>query len=440
MARFEASNIFLLVVVTGAALAWAAGRESADVPAYVFTAAPRYEPQAWLAGRDRFPAGAAVTLASGRSLRPLAPGFLASADPAVGFGGRTVLFAGRRTASERWRVWEVALDGGAPRAITSGNSDCIRPLYLPGGRIAYTSLRQDGSEIAVSPAAGGMPARLTFAPGRYLAADVLRDGRILFESAGELFTVYPDGTGVESLRCDHGPVRSAARQVASGDVIFSVGSRLARFRSALASQADVAQPEGEIAGPVAEIEAGKWIVSLRRKPSDPFRLILWTEAGGSVSELQLPKGMNAVQPAAVAPRTPPRDFPSALVPTRKNGNLLCLNARDSKTPVPEGARAVRVYTRSNGNEPLLLGQADVERDGSFYVEVPADRPIRLELVDASGKPVRAEKNWFWMRPSEQRICVGCHVGPERSPENKVPEVLLRSTVPAKLLGHMGSTR
>jgi hypothetical protein len=75
----------------------------------------------------------------------------------------------------------------------------------------------------------------------------------------------------------------------------------------------------------------------------------------------------------------------------------------------------------------------MERDGSFYIQVPADRPIRLELVDAAGHVVQAEHNWFWMRPSEQRICVGCHAGPERAPENKVPDILLKTIVPLKML-------
>jgi hypothetical protein len=64
----------------------------------------------------------------------------------------------------------------------------------------------------------------------------------------------------------------------------------------------------------------------------------------------------------------------------------------------------------------------------------------MELLDASGRSVRAEQDWFWMRPSEQRICVGCHAGPERAPENKLPEVLLHSTVPVKMLGDAGRTQ
>ena len=54
---------------------------------------------------------------------------------------------------------------------------------------------------------------LTYMPASAIPADVLADGRILFEAAyplgsgntPELFLVYSDGSGVESYRCDHGP-------------------------------------------------------------------------------------------------------------------------------------------------------------------------------------------------------------------------------------------
>jgi hypothetical protein len=94
---------------------------------------------------------------------------------------------------------------------------------------------------------------------------------------------------------------------------------------------------------------------------------------------------------------------------------------------------VRAYTQGADGKAALLGQTEVEGDGSFYIQVPADKPLRMELVDGSGKTVQAEHGWFWMRPSEQRICVGCHTGPERAPENKVPEILLRTIVPVKML-------
>jgi hypothetical protein len=81
-----------------------------------------------------------------------------------------------------------------------------------------------------------------------------------------------------------------------------------------------------------------------------------------------------------------------------------------------------------------LGQAPVESDGSFFVKTPADRPIRFALLDTNGKVLRQEHGWFWARRGEQRICVGCHTGPERAPENRVPAVLLRSTTAADVTG------
>ena len=88
----------------------------------------------------------------------------------------------------------------------------------------------------------------------------------------------------------------------------------------------------------------------------------------------------------------------------------------------------------------MLGQTPLAADGSFYVEVPADRPIRMELLDAAGARLRSEERWFWMRPSEQRICVGCHAGPERAPENKVPEILNQILTPVKMLGDHGQSQ
>ena len=81
-----------------------------------------------------------------------------------------------------------------------------------------------------------------------------------------------------------------------------------------------------------------------------------------------------------------------------------------------------------------MGTAPVEADGSFFVKAPADRPIRFALLDAKGAVLRQEQGWFWIRGGEQRICVGCHAGPERASENRVPAVLLRTTTPVDLTG------
>jgi hypothetical protein len=399
--------------------------------AYIFTTTPRYEAKAWLGGGDRFPLGAHLLAVERGTLRQLAPEFYAAADASVSYDAARVLFSGKPSASEHWQVWEIDLQGGPPRQITNCDSDCVSPLYLPDRGFVFSS----GGGLEITEA-GGKTRRISFAPGRYLADDVLRDGRILFEISRsplsrELFTVYPDGTGVESLRCDHGPDRGEARQIASGDYIFLSGNRLARITSALAHQVDIQQPEREPTGPIAEVSPGVWLISLRR--NGHFGLYRWDTVTMQTAPVETLADASAVQPVLIAPRTPPREFPSALVPTRTAGNLLCLNARASRTRIsPASVHSVRVYTPAG-----LLGQTEVEWDGSFYIQVPPDQPIRMETIDATGQVVEAERNWFWMRPAEQRICVGCHLGPERAPENKVPDILLKTIVPVKMLEVQG---
>lgn len=409
----------------------ATGGEPQASLTYIFTETPRYEPKAWLDGRDRFPEGANLFLVQGDVVRVLVPGFHDSADATVSYDGTRVLFSGRITTAAPWQIWEIDLDGGSPRQITRCDADCVRPLYLPTGEVVYTRALGKASTIEIAGK------RLTFAPGPYMTDDVLRDGRILFEAertpgTRELYTVYPDGTGVEALRCDHGPDRGDARQLASGDYIFSSGKRLARITSGTAEQTELDEPDGNAIGPVGEVSPGVWLLSRRGKLGG-FHLYRWNAEHRLLTHLETPADLSAVQPIAVAARALPREFPSALVASRTAGNLLCLNARISRTPIDGPAvRTARVYTRDAQGKPALLGQTPVEGDGSFYVQVPADRPLRIELTDAEGKTVRREAGWFWMRPSEQRICVGCHTGPEQAPENKVPEILLKMIVPVKM--------
>lgn len=423
-------TIALSVVCGHGALGANVAKRDASL-AYIFTSTPRYERKAWLGGRDRFPLGAHLVAVEGGTLRQLAPDFYTAADASISYDAARVLFSGKRRANDHWQVWEADLQGGVPRQITHCDSDCVSPLYLPDRGFVFS--RGDALEITEE---NRKTRRITFAPGRYLADDVLRDGRILFEisrgpASRELFTVYPDGTGVEALRCDHGPDRGEARQITSGDYIFLSGNRLARITSALAHQVDVPQPDREPTGPIAEISPGVWLVSLRR--NGHFGLYRWEISTPQTTPLETIADASAVQPVLIVPHTPPREFPSALVPTRTAGNLLCLNARASRTRINAASvHAVKVYSQAG-----LLGQTEVERDGSFYIQVPPDQPIRMELTDASGQVVEAEHNWFWMRPAEQRICVGCHLGPERAPENKVPDILLKTIVPVKMLEVQG---
>lgn len=410
----------------------------------VYTSASKYAPLAWLTGDERFPAGARIMVGTGKNAKQLVPEIAVSADPEISFDGTTVLFAGKKTPRDLWRIWEVGIDGSGLHQVIAANQDVISPHYLPDGFIVYS--RRVGSELRLErrAIADGTTIPLFFTPGSAIPTDVLRDGRILFEAAyplggktPEIYAVYSDGSGVESYRCDHGPARFGARQVSSGDIVFATNSGLARFTSPLAHQVAVNAAKGYYAGEIADAD-GEWIVSRRTDDSKPFELARLNPDTGILT-LVASSTESLIQPRIVKPRTPNR-HPSALHEWSTT-NLLALNVYTSKYALAKGSVAsVRLYTMNGDGATVVLGTAPVEKDGSFYIKAPGDRPLKFELLDSNGRTLKKQGGWMWARGGEQRICVGCHAGPEHAPDNAVPQVLLRSITPADLTGPATAAR
>jgi hypothetical protein len=427
----------------------------------IVTAAPVYEPLAALRGGERFPRGARLLLIHEGNAEPLVPEFAASADASVSFDGRAVLFAGKKLAGDSWQIWELTLADHTVRPVTTGTADAIRPLYLPGWRVVYALRTPQGfqlqsarmteskalTEIEGSGANPVVP--LTYMGASAVPADVLADGRILFEAGfplgdgttPELFLVYQDGSGVESYRCDH--PRSGAggrwggKQLESGDVVFTHGGSLARFTSPLAHEEKITAPRGEYAGAIAETGSGVWLLSVRESTQARYALRLWKPGAAAMQMVLARSGENLVEPVVVSAHERPRRHPSALHDW-DYANLLALDARVSRDGALKGVpTTVRLETQDAVGKAVAMGTAPVERDGSFFVKAPADRAIRFVLLDAKGSVLRQEHGWFWIRRGEQRICVGCHAGPEHAAENRVPEVLLRTTTPVDLTGVAG---
>jgi len=318
----------------------------------------------------------------------------------------------------------------------------VRPFYLPADRVVYAR-EVDGRYVLETALLDGTSAlQLTHVPGNALPTDVLRDGRVLFEAAyplgsgttSELYTVYTDGSGVEAYRCDHAASRSEGKQVASGDIVFVKNATPARFTSALAHDVPASPVTGEIAGEIAERSEAEWIVAARPDAGSRYSLRVCNVPAGTSATLIADANANLVQPVVLAPHDVPKTHPSGLHDWQV-ANLLCLNAYTSKYEFAKGSIAsVRVYTQAANGKAKLLGTAPVEPDGSFFVQVSGDQPLQFELLDHAGKTLKREQGWWWARKGEQRVCVGCHAGPERAPDNAVPAVLSKSTDPVALLG------
>jgi hypothetical protein len=422
----------------------------------IVTAAPVYEPLAALRGEERFPQGAQLLLVHDGDAEPLVGGFAAMADANVSFDAKTVLFSGKKDAADAWQIWELTLADRSVRQETKGATDAIRPLYLPAGRFIFAQRASSGFQLVSGRIEGSlawsefepkeMPAAvpLTYMNANAIPSDVLADGRILFESGfplgsgatPELFLVYADGSGVESYRCDH-PTRVASarwggKQLASGDVVFTHGASLARFTSPLAHEERIAAPQADYAGAIAEMSDGNWLVSARIGANTEHAIRRWRPGSAAMETVLAEKGEELVEPVLIASRPRPHRHPSAIHPW-DYANLLALDARLSRDGALKGSPvAVRMEMQDANGRVTDMGTAPVAQDGSFFVKAPGDRPIRFALLDTKGEVLRQEHGWFWARGGEQRYCVGCHTGPERAPENRVPAVLLRTTTPADL--------
>ena len=67
-------------------------------------------------------------------------------DPCVSFDGKKVLFSMRPQSSNDHNIYEIAADGSGLRQVTSGGGDDFDPLYLPNGKIMFTSSRHGGMD------------------------------------------------------------------------------------------------------------------------------------------------------------------------------------------------------------------------------------------------------------------------------------------------------
>jgi hypothetical protein len=56
----------------------------------------------------------------------------------------------------------------------------------------------------------------------------------------------------------------------------------------------------------------------------------------------------------------------------------------------------------------VVGYADVQSDGSFAIEVPANTPMHLQTLDEDGLMLVNQLQWIDVMPGERRMCTGCH--------------------------------
>jgi hypothetical protein len=147
------------------------------------------------------------------------------------------------------------------------------------------------------------------------------------------------------------------------------------------------------------------------------------------------------EPRPILARRAPPLLPVATRPGAHRGRFLCSSVFASQEEavlqrgrlvrliegVPVVARHVThtsshgpVWQNHGGTLARVLGTIPLASDGSFYLEVPADRLLHLQVLDADRRVAGNQLTWIHPRPGEMKSCVGCHEGPHSTSRGNDP--------------------
>jgi hypothetical protein len=78
-------------------------------------------------------------------------------------------------------------------------------------------------------------------------------------------------------------------------------------------------------------------------------------------------------------------------------------------------RGGTVWKNHGGATGRVWATLPLAADGSFHMEIPADRMFHLQVLDSDRRVVGNELIWHYARPGESKGCFGCHDNPNRTP-------------------------
>jgi len=360
--------------------------------------------------------------------------------------------SGSRSASA---VYSCRLDGTDVRRVTFNLSSDYDQHLMWDGRLAYSSWRRRTLEdgllgrvvLLEANAEGTDPAPLCVESGKrikHMACDTA-GGLVVFVEADR---VPWDGAGLLSCVTTRRPLHTYRPITDPADGLFHSPSPLPDGRILVSRRpADGSGTHGvyrmdpvskriELAFDDPEYhDIDAKLVAARREPDGRSSPSIDTDPNGKIYCLNvymtdfpdktwLPPGtVKKLRLLEGVPRQTAR-APGAS-PTGKDG--ASPTGKDGASPTgKDGADSV---ARNPGKLVLpqlasrrVLGEVPVAPDGSFNVEVPANTPIELQLVDESGLALRS-CGWVSTRNHFNQGCIGCHEDPELTPENFVVDAL-----------------
>ena len=356
--------------------------------------------------------------------------------------------------------------------MENGTSD----QYGAGTTTNLYSCKLDGSEVR----------RLTFNLSDNMDPFIMSDGRLLFASwhhstfnpelpeSISLFGINIDGTDYAMFHADKGMrIKSMPCTTTKGLAVFveadklrwdragSIGSTL--LRRPLNSYRKITRESDGLFHSPSPLPDGRILVSRRSQDdTDTHGLYRLDPSSGQFEKIYDNPDYHDIQAKIVYPRPEPDGRSSVVTEKDPCGKLYCLDVYISDLDKPEWmsrgtAQRLRVlegllpdqvvpdiHSLTGEQVPggsrivstpvaqrRILGEIDIEQDGSFNIEIPANTPIELQILDADGMALR-KCDWIWARNHEPRGCIGCHEDGELTPENVLVKAVTNPSVKLNL--------
>lgn len=403
-------------------------------------------------GNDgRYPEGSkVVAFPPDASQKPivLTDDFHSARSPEISFTGQMMVFSGQRDEGAMWQIFVMDLQSLKATRVTDSPVNCTDPAWLPDGRILFSRLNDEPpvGQLHVLYSCevdGSALERLTFQPNTSVSTTVLTDGRLVMQDRqvypeygpAQIIALRPDGTKSELfyLANDNGFTSGKIRETLDGQVYFI------EFEDAESRNGRVmAVSGGRPLGTRTEISSGvngkfyslfplsEEVLLVSYKPEESLAYGLYTlnvGDGKMGTAIRLDDRYHIVEPVLIERRRLPRKLPITVDESKEKGTLLCHDADLSVLSMDNEAEGKATKRVQVFGLEGLVGELPVADDGSFYIEVEADTPVRFRTVDADGAVLRGPSAWISVRPGERRSCIGCHEDRELAPENKVPSAI-----------------
>jgi len=372
--------------------------------------------------------------------------FYSACSPGISYDAKRILFLAQQNENDSWQVWEMNLEKRTSKKITDFEGSCYGPAYLPGDRLVFSRQIHDsgtglGMALFTMNLDGSNISQITFQPHCDYSSTILRDGRILmltkqlYPMSGDMMylAMRPNGTKAELFYkgADSCFLNNRAYETMDGFVYFIEWEQGKDHKGDLVSVHQnrplftKVNYTSEIGGGFHSVfpkQSGDILVSYRSSETDPIALYHFSVQEKAIGESIFSySNYHILEPVMVEAYTRPRNLPDDVDPKKSTGLLFCQNinvtATQHDTNLLFSSKATKIEVLGTDKS---LGIVPVEEDGSFYLKVIADMPVRFQTLDENGKILNGPSAWIWLRPSERRGCVGCHEDHELVPQNFVP--------------------